>query len=463
MDEYSLSQSSYYGYDPSLTQSESPAAAPPPTGFTQCYRLHKKQLSFRPNHAVQPHAAQCIAPMQQQQQQQRPPSNPRDRLGSDGESIRTSDEDCSPLAFQRNRFRSYSMRPKKPAGRGARSSNRSMRRPRRPTTPDASANRRTAVQDSSGDVPAKRDNCEDSSTTPVYEGDADFDADIDLPLDSLLLDPIPDEPVGHSTPISSPLRYSRNRKSQKPRPKIVVQDDCGEDADAESETGVVVQHNKHGSVDSTLSDSHPLSVDTSSSSLLDGFSAEVPAFRSAELGKPESLSRSHSLDLLGETGRSSPDSIVSSSSVLSFQSRLRKEEVNVLRNPRGKRGGSSYRTATSKFADRHEQFKPNMLQHKLRSGPSTREGTPVLPDEVGLSQEFLLKPPATLSLAIQKCGSLAESELSYRASSPDLHSIASSSPGTPVIQSLPTTLASDSQRESGYISSSSDSFAFRRI
>lgn len=453
MDENSLSQSSYYSYNPSLSLCESPAAAPlAPAGFTPCYRLHKKQLSFRPN-AVQPHVERTPA------QQPHPKSNPRERLGSDGESIRTSDEDSSPLSFQRNRFRSYSMRPKKSSGRGARSSNRSLHRPRRPTTPDANANRRTTVQDSSSEVSTKRTDCEGSST-PAYEGD-DIDADIDLPLDFLLLDPVPDEPVDRSTPVTSSLRYSRNRKSQKSRPKIVVQDDCGDDADAESETGVVV-HNKHASVDSTHSDSSPLSVDISSNSLLGSFSTEVPIPQPAE-GERESLSRSHSLDLLGEQGRSSPDSIVSSSSILSFRgSRSRKEEVNVLRNPRGKRGGSSYRTATSKFADRHEQFKPNMLQHKLRSGPSTREGTPVLPDEDCLSQEFL-RPPTMLSLAIQKCSSLAESELSYQPSSPDQHSIASSIPSTPVIQSLPKMLVLDSQRESGYISSSSDSFAFRRI
>ena len=413
MEEYSLSQPAYYS-DPSLDHRETPASS---TGFTQCYRLHKKQLSFRPN-SVHPHNDLHTPP-------QRSQSRPNASLGSDGE--RVSDEESSPLAFRRNRFRSYSMRPKKGSGRGMRGSNRSAHKVHRPTTPDVNASRRTT-----GNEARKQPSPLEDSSVPVYEGDIDIDLPIDLNVS--------DEPINHSTPTTTPPRFSRSRKSQRQRPSVAVQDDCGNDADAESETGVVM-HDRYTSVDSGHPDSP--SADTSSSSLPVAFSigATVPKHTDADQESLDCVSIATSLDLL--EGRTTPDSILSMSSNLSYRPRSRKEEVTVLRNPRGKRGGSSYRTATSEFADRHAQFKSNMLR-KYRS-PDTREGTPVsstpVPlDEDCLSQDF--KPP-THSLAQH-------------------HSMVSSPPTTPLVQSLLKAHVFDSQRESGYISSSSDSFAFRR-
>ena len=176
-----------------------------------------------------------------------------------------------------------------------------------------------------------------------------------------------------------------------------------------------------------------------------------PADKSIDID-PDCISITPSLELL--EGRMTPDSVISSSSNVSFRPRSRKEEVAVLRNPRGKRGGSSYRTATSDFADRHSQFKSNMLR-KLRSGPNTREGTPVcstpIPGEDCFSQDFLKLPAPTSD-------SLVESDATDLPFSPTL-----SSPATPLMQSLLKAHLQDSNRESGYISSgSNESFAFRR-
>ena len=182
-------------------------------------------------------------------------------------------------------------------------------------------------------------------------------------------------------------------------------------------------------------------------------------------------------DALSERSRvMTPDSMISSSSISSSRPKSKNAEIAVLRNPRGKRGGSFYKTATSDFADRHTQFKPNMLRKQRsaqNSASTTREGTPCastpVPPDQGteddvLSQSAFLKPPS-LTLSISKHGSVVESETTDLPSSPEhLSPICSPTPICSPIHMplLQTAHLLHSNRESGYISGSCESFAMKR-
>lgn len=161
-----------------------------------------------------------------------------------------------------------------------------------------------------------------------------------------------------------------------------------------------------------------------------------------------------------------------SCSSFSYRPRSKAAEMAVMRNPRGKRGGSCYKTTTSEFADRHAQFKPNMLRkQKMDSAQNlacmSREPTPTpsIAQEDSLSQSGLLKPSyLTLPNPFSKHNSMTESITTDLPNSPDHLSTVSSlsPPSTPLVQKGHLMQSDDSKRESGYISSSSESFAIKR-
>ena len=324
----------------------------------------------------------------------------------------------------------------------------------------------------------------DTRSTHYNNAEPIYDGEVDLPDEALLLDHI-QGPSNESSPLHTaikPPRYSRTRRSQRGLPKLLI-DQSG------SETLVIP--NRHPSESSSSMDENTDSTSSLTCNNLQVFSsgnqteAEVIP-NPLRVTSPFSSSLNSLLDIdtdsiapstthtaddeddvMSEQSRMTPDSMLS---VSSFSSRQRsKPEMAVMRNRRGKRGGSSYRTTTSEFADRHAQFKPNMLRkQKLGSAQNspcpTRESTPApsATHEDTLSQGDLLKPPhLTLPTLSSKHNSLAESVTSDLPRSPDHFS---SPPQTPLVHTASTMQCKkeDSRRESGYLSSSSESFAIRR-
>ena len=417
-------------------------------------KLHKRQLSFNRQNVIRP-AVHC-------------PSSNRDSLGSDGESPRTSDEDSgNPLAFQRSRLRSYSMRPKRGSTRhsntAARSSLRSNNRIR-PATPDRSEDH-------------SRPSHYNNSSTNYKKADPDYDGEIDLPDEELLLDHV-QRPNDESTPVHTPIkppRYSRAKRSPRGPPKLLIEPADSEITVSHPPSSIITEStgsltvpvfSSNDSLQSTgemIPDSLPLTRawSPSLSSLLDSISIAPSSTQAAD----------DEDDAMSEQSRLTPDSMLSISS-LSYRPRSKAAELAVMRNPRGKRGGSCYKTTTSEFADRHAQFKPNMLRkQKLDSGQSsaciTREPTPTpsTAQEDSLSQTGLLEPPhLTLPNPLSKHHSMTESITTDLPNSPDHLSTVSSlsPPSTPLVHKEHLLQSDDSKRESGYISSSSESFAIKR-
>ena len=375
---------------------------------------------------------------------------PRESLGSDGESPRTSDEDScvNPLGFHRSKLRSYSMRPKRGNARNnhLRSSARSTHTVHRPTSPDS--NRKAYLEERS----------RPSHYVNLQSFRQDFDVEVDLPDDSLLLDHV-HEPVNETTmrqPPQRPLRYSARGR------RTFIDQSSTDETDA-------LLSNSEKEPESTTS----FSTNSSDSMLITSdecSNAEVICNRFPMSPSHESLdfddvisniSASQSVMSKDDELRvSTPDSMLSGSSC-SYRSKSKYADIAIMRNPRGKRGGSSYKMTTSNYTDRHTQFKPNMLRKQklnsvqnspaIRSTPVPQEGM----EEDCLSRSFL-KPPA-LVLPHSKYGSVTESETTDLPSSPDqLSEICS-----PFIQ---TGLVPENKRESGYLStaSSCESFAIRR-
>ena len=415
-------------------------------------KLHKRQLSFNRQNVIRP-AVHC--------------STNRDSLGSDGESPRTSDEDSgNPLAFQRSRLRSYSMRPKRGSARhsntAARSSLRSNHRIR-PATPDK-------TEDHS------RPSHYNISSTNYKNAEPDYDGEIDLPDEELLLDHV-QMPDDESTPVHTPVkppRYSRAKRSPRGPPKLLIEQADSEirvshppsSIDTESIGSLTVPvFSSNDSIRSTeemIPDSLPLTRawSPSLSSLLDSISIAPSSTQAADDEE----------DAMSEQSRMTPDSMLSCSS-FSYRPRSKAAEMAVMRNPRGKRGGSCYKTTTSEFADRHAQFKPNMLRKQKMGGSTqnlacmTREPTPTpsIAQEDSVSQSSLLKPAhLTLPNPFSKHNSMTES-IDLPISPDHLSTVSSfSPPSTPLVQKGHLMQSDDSKRESGYISSSSESFAIKR-
>lgn len=447
-------------------------------------RLHKNQLSYR----SKSRKVVNVPP---------PQSQKRDSgLGSDGESPRTSDEDMyNSLGFHRNNLRSYSFRHRRA---GSRNPNSVLRSSTRKT-------HKTANDDSSR---PNHTHLPNPSSEPHY--DNGYDAEVDLPDDSLLLDHVPSqqhEPVAVRTPPKPPRYSSRTRRSLRMQPRVLVDEFQRDEEEEEKEEAVIIPN------------LHPrVSAQDSSSSDIKNYHSNVPGFTeqpaivvpnirrvqsedsidtdtdavSIAPSNISMLSKSTGIltedDVLSDHTRlcTTPDSMLSASS--STASLLSKPKGIVRSRPQSLRGGSSYQTSTSEFANRRAQFKPNMLrkQQSNQNSPSiTREptpsiSTPVPPEgsqQAAEDNKYLLKPPSkspspspshckspSLSLPMNKHS--VESITTDFPTSPENLSQLSSPPHTPLVKSLrlgpPSHLQEiqEQRRESGYISSSSESFAF---
>lgn len=499
-----------------------PSSSPPTYFISPTYnRLHKNQLSYRSKTLRKVMNMPPSQPISSQYQSQKRDSG----LGSDGESPRTSDEDMhNPLGFQRNYLRSYSLRQRNGGSRNSNSLIRSSTR----------RMHRTAASDE-----AHGNTTHHLAPFSKYPGQYDnwYDAEVDLPDDSLLLDHVPShqqEQVESWSP-PKPSRYSsRVRRSTRTQPSDLVDNFSTEDEGEKEE--VVVIPNSHSRVSSNSS------VSTAGSSV-NNFDTTLPMFHNRSGVVLTNLSRAQSEDsidtdtdsiapsnisiLSKSTGILTEDEIpsdsttiricvtphsthsVASSSATSIHS---KTKGGIVRSrPQSLRGGSFYQTSTSDFANRHAQFKPNILRNQLsaqkspthtrQSTPShthestpsfsrqntpslsspapsiSRQNTPSLssptpPDTINtLSKPSFKSPPTTLSMK-QHCGSAGEcvSTTDEPVTSPEILSQLSSPPHTPVIKSIMRSGAShhlhvrsesqEEKRESGYISSSSESFAF---
>lgn len=408
----------------------------------------------------------------------------RSQLGSDGESPRTSDEDFeggfgqppqNPLGFQRTKLRSYSMRSKRGNGNlrnsaNLRSSVRTSNRIR--TSPDGEESSLPHHGDPAHCRPSH------SHTYSTTSTETDFDEAIDMPDDALLLDHVSrkssteenayDEYQSKKTP-----RSNRTRRSLRGVPKIMLE-----------QSEVHVNHSLCS--DATQSNSSFTSSDAYLST--DGRATREDLYRppSRDSLDFDSVSMAPSdvskypmddEDSIIDPSRMTPESILSVSSNYSCRPRSKNSEIAVLRNRRGNRGGSYIKVSTSAFADRHTQFKNNvspMHQSDANypdSACTTRATSPAssissIPIHwPGHEQDSTghLKAPS-FSYAGSKHDSVTDSELPC---SPDRSSILSSPPNTPLAVSyganthlLRKTLFSShyEDRESGYISSSLESF-----
>ena len=302
----------------------------------------------------------------------------RDGLGSDGESQRTSDEDLvyeqrtNLLGFQRSKLRSYSMRTRRNVRNnggtnGVRSSVRSSNRIH-PKTPDSERKRyHTQAQSNEASRPSHFHNYSNIST------DTDFDEEIDLPDDELMMDHIQSPTHVKEGPSTKPQRFSKSRRSQRSSLKhnheiqqtAEITQISIDDTDANS--------TRCPSVEGTIDSISLLRV--SSQDSLDTIS-RPPSVASKNL-----LQSDDDVMSIGELSRMTPDSMLSSASS-TYRPKSKMAEMAVMRNGRGKRGGSSYTMVTSEFADRHTQFKSNMLKKHISdsaqtSASTTRASTPV--------------------------------------------------------------------------------------
>ena len=447
-------------------------------------------------------------------------------LGSDGESPRTSDEDMlhNPLGFQRNNLRSFSLRQRRGGSRNPNSLSRSStRRMHRVVAGDES--RGGSAIHRSARCPGQYDN--------------GYDAEVDLPDDSLLNDHIsPHQPesVGTRSPPKPPRYSSRARRSLRMQPRVLADKFSTEEEEEEENEEAVVIPNTHSRVASNSSDS-------TAGSSVNRFDTTLPVFHNRPAIVLTNLRRAHSedsidtdtdsiapsnlsilsksTDVLTEDEAQSdatmirtcitPDSFLTVGS--SVESSAQSKIGGLVRSrPQSMRGGSFYETSTSEFANRRAQFKPNMLRNQLsaqnsptntrqstpchtrqstpsfsrQSTPSfsrqntpsfSQQNTPSLSSDTQNRDHYLSKPilksPTPSSLTIkQRVRSASESGTgSDPATSPEFLSQFSNPAHTPEVKSIMRgggvsnhlTVQSgnrESERESGYISSSSESFAF---
>ncbi len=402
-------------------------------------RLHKQQLSFRPSRKQ--HAVKKPSPLPSSQLCRVPPQ--RRGLGSDGESPRTtSDEDFESrnrhhleqpmpqLGFQRSKLRSFSVRSRRNTSTNRSNSNRGSMRAQRRKQTSPENNRKTT------DSTSRPSHYHTYSTTST---DTDYDAEIDLPEASLLLDHLQGSPENDS---HLHRRNSRTRRSFKNTPKLVLHSPSSPSTLKRQPT-----------LDSSTDD---LDIDES---ILDEPLHRTDSHDSLDTTTPSTISKSYAQsddDALSTTAsemsRLTPDSMLSCSSF--GRPKNKQAESAIFRNRRGKWGGSSYRHVTSNFADRHTQFKANKVRASgstLTSASTTRASTPA---DLNTSEDRL-KPPS-----FAKYGSVTDSVTSDLPRSPD-HLV--SPPVTPsVILGGNATYLFNEKRESGYISSSSESFPIRR-
>lgn len=452
-EELSHSQPSLYHYGPEV-QPPSQSHTLAETDFVvrpTFNRLHKKQLSFRPSHKQ--HAVRPLAQARQMLA--------RDSLGSDGESTRTSDEDYeqrnNPLGFHRSKLRSFSMRTR----RNVRSSNggsiRSGNRVR-PKTPE-SDRKRYHSQAQSNDPTCRPSHFHNYSNIST---DTDFDEEIDLPDDELMMDHIQSPThVKKESSSPKPQRFSKSRRSQRSSTKHSHEPE-------QTSKVAQIKLNSSDETDSKSIDSLDGTIDSvsllrvSSQDSLDAIS------RSPSVASKNLLQSDDDVMSIGELSRMTPDSVLSSES-FSYRPKSKAAEMAIMRNRRGKRGGSSYTMVTSEFADRHTQFKSNMLKKQLSESVQTSASTSrahspadssIMSTPVPQRSRQFLKPPS-FSLPISKQNSVAESITSDLPRSPD-HLC--SPPSTPLAivytagNNLNAAEEMHEKRESGYLSSSCESF-----
>ena len=484
-------------------------------------RLHKNQLSYRskalrkvmnlpppPTDPLNHHYHQ-----RQQQQQQQPHHEKRDSgLGSDGESPRTSDEDQNLLGFQRNHLRSFSLRQKKGSGRnhGSLSRSSTRRAPQRITGSENTA--RSSTNSAGGSRLRTKDD-------RGYDGEVDLPDDSLLHdhMTTTTTTTTHNQTGSRSPP--KPSRYSSRirRSARMMQPRILVDKFSTEDEEEEKEAFVipnsisrVASNSSASTVTSTLNDfdttvpmyrNQPAVVLTNLRRVHSEDSIDTDT---------ESIAQSNISNLSKSTGILTEDELLSDvtiptcltpESLLSAPSPLVSSGSKrglVRSRPQSRRGGSFLQTSTSEFADRRAQFKPNMLRNQLsahnspthtrQSTPSfSRQNTPGVTSPTPHSRVTSPTPhsgvssptphPNTPSTPRPPPSSLS---LKHRRSSTSGGSIDVPlspehllSPHTPLVKSVSASGGSVSRhlhirkdsseqqkRESGYISSSSESFPF---
>ena len=493
-------QQSALSQPPDMTASSSPPETYfiPPTHN----RLHKNQLSYRSKALRKvmnlPPPTDSVHHQQRQQQQPLHQSQNRDSgLGSDGESPRTSDEDQNPLGFQRNHLRSFSLRQKRGSGgRNHGSLSRSSTR----RAPQRADNTRGGTLSSHS--PAAGPRCQGRENKG-------YDAEVDLPDDSLLNDHMTSSAqnqTGSRSP-PKPSRYSsRARRSGRMQPRVLADKFTTEDEEEDKEQVVVIQN----SISRVASNSSTSTV----ASTFNDFDPSVPIYCNRPAVVLTNLRRVHSEDsidtdtesiaqsnisnLSKSTGILTEDELLSDAatpipicltpeSLLSGPSPLASSGSRrqlVRSRPQSRRAGSFLQTSTSDFAKRRAQFKPNMLrnQQSTQNSPMhTRESTPAFsrqntpgvssptphPDP-SPSPHLKTPPPSSLSLKHRR------SSTSESIDTPITPEYLSSPPHTPLVKSISAGGGSIShhhlhihrdsreqqKRESGYVSSSSESFPF---
>ena len=409
-------------------------------------------------------------------------ANKRDSgLGSDEECPRTSDEDLfhNPLGFTRNHLRSYSLRQKRGGSRN-------------PNSLSRSSTRRMHRTAAGADEPHSKQHPTVSQHPRRYNNG--YDAEVDLPDEALLLDHVsshqPDSTVSR-TPVK-PSRYSsRARRSLRMQPRILVDKFSTEDEEEKEDEAVVIpnslsrvaSNSSSGSTGNDFDTSHPLFHNQPATVLSNLRRTQSEDSIDTDT---ESIAAQSNISILSKsTGILTEDESLLSvpgSSVNNLQSRDSRKGL-VRSRPQSRRGGSFYQTSTSEFANRRAQFKPNMLRnqqsaqssptHTRQSTPSfSRQNTPSLSSPSPSTTDQCthhLKSPTPSSLAInQRCGSASESITAreLNAMSPEYPS---SPPDTPIVKSIMRGGVShlhvhtdnlEEKRESGYISSSSESFPF---
>ena len=311
-----------------------------------------------------------------------------------------------------------------------------------------------------------------------YSTDTDFDEEIDLPDNELMMDHIqsPTHNKGKefegltSSSSPKPQRFSKSRRS--------LRSSTRRSHEAQASNDCEITQTKLDSTSDEKEDTDSLDGTIDSVSLLRVSSHDSldTISISPSISSKNPLQSDDDIDAMsvGEQSRmQTPDSLLSSDS-FSYRPKSKTAEMAVMRNCRGKRGGSSYVMVTSEFADRHTQFKSNMLKKQLSDGSSastTRASspagsirstsTPIPPSRQSSNGEVsrFLKPPS-FSLPISKQNSLAESITSDLARSPDHLCSPPSTPLAIVYTAGNNLTAAEMQekRESGYLSSSCESF-----
>ena len=419
-------------------------------------------------------------------------------LGSDGESPRTSDEDGlhNPLGFQRNHLRSFSQRQRRGGG-GSRPPNSlsrsSTRRAHRTTGSEES--RSSGSGGGVGGVGGS--NTHRMSPFPSQRSrkqyNSGYDAEVDMPDEALLLDHVspthpPPDTVTQSRLPAKPSRYSSRTRHTKPR-ILVEQFPTGEEENDDGE--VVVIPNSISRVASNSSTGSTMTDNNFDPSLLMFCNKPAVVFTNLRRAQSEDSIDTDTLSNVSNLSKSTgmlteDESLLSVPTSTTNSLALSRGKGSIVRSrPQSLRGGSFYQTSTSEFANRRAQFKPNMLRNQLsaqnspahsrQSTPSfSRQNTPSLsspsPSDASQRDHCSLKSPLHSIAGRQRRSSTTDSIAPSEDADVNFSDFLSSPPHTPLTKSVVVGGAShhlrvyresrEQKRESGYVSSSSESFPF---